>query len=651
MKKFTVICVLMIIVILAVVPSVAMADIVNATGGNVCLINPIAITSIGDYIFVADDVDVNHSVILCFNIARGTPSYKFTYSSERRIKNLSEADGKLCVIYQDGISVFEVSDTVFKTPYTTYAVENVVDMTFGKYQSETMHYATYVLNNEDLFYTYQDDTTQSFKPTDYSLEFEEITSCLYVDNNSDDSLNGYVYCIWDYDIKRFNTATGQWGLRQDDFNKLGVYATELMVKGIFNYQINGVWQIGLYSDTAINKLEKRHYGLAGDREWEYGAMEAVPLDRSDTDVTILDVCYSANKLFVLNANKQVEIYAFDAEKSAFVRQEVSIGTDMIAIGDALPTNFTGFFLAQSLGYPTNIVYKTTDPATSVTSIIPDYKDEFIILDFEGSEFLPFYYVLIGDKYGWVKKSDGAVTPGSDPKIQPINTNINPAVPDVTYKAKFISANTVFVYELPISGSSRTEFHQTVTTPKDVTILQVFTEKAANETVEWYYISYEDAEGNEQKGFIQSGLVGQFYTTSNGSGNIYGEDKKINASLFEAVNIFATSDMSEQATIHDKDGNVIKLYSGTFVKVISEEGDASYIEVKINGTATYGWIQSDKLINRISMTTNAIVGLSILGAAIVIGVTFAIVFTKRKKHKTNSPTEQQPLLIEDSNEEE
>lgn len=651
MKKLTIICVIVAIAILAVVPGAAFAETTRSTGGNLCLINPIAITAIGNYIFVADCVDTDHSVILCFDISSGTPAYRLTYTADKQITNLSETDGKLCVIFPDNISVFDVTGNVFGEPSATYALENVTDITGGKYVSDsTTHDAVYVLSEEDLFYAYLDDESVSFKRSDYALDIEEPMACLYVDG-VDVSLDGYVYCIWQNDIKRFNTNEGQWGLRPDKFNSLGVYAPSLMIKGIFTYQIEGTWQTALYSDTEISKLEKRHFGPNNEgREWEFAATESVPLDRHETDNVIVDICYASDKIFLLNSNKQVEIYAYNTENSTFAREENTIGTDIITIDGALPTNFTEFFLAKSSGYPTNIIYKTTDSATSVESIIPDYCEQYIILGFDGAEDLPFYYVLIGDKYGWVKKSDGATTPASDPKIQPISTNLSGSNTNITYKAKFISANAVFIYELPVSGSNYTEFTQTVTTPRDVTVLQRFTEDTANGVVEWYYISYENADGTTQHGFIQSGLVGQFYTTTTVSdGNVYLEDKKVNSSLFNAVNIYATSDMSEKNAMCDKNGNIIKLYSGAFVKVISVDGDASYVEVKHNGTTSYGWLPTDKLINRISMTTNAIVGLSILGAALVIGIIFSAVLTHRKKRRSKVIVEQlAPTQIDESN---
>ena len=91
------------------------------------------------------------------------------------------------------------------------------------------------------------------------------------------------------------------------------------------------------------------------------------------------------------------------------------------------------------------MYKTTDASTSISEIKTDYTGQFIILDFEGAEDLPFYYVLIGDKFGWVQKSDGVTLPQNDSRLTIVNTQISQ---DVTYKAKFTSLNTVFIYRCP-----------------------------------------------------------------------------------------------------------------------------------------------------------------------------------------------------------
>ena len=52
--------------------------------------------------------------------------------------------------------------------------------------------------------------------------------------------------------------------------------------------------------------------------------------------------------------------------------------------------------------------------------------------------------------------------------------------------------------------------------------------------------------------------------------------------------------------------------------------------KNDGSTSYGWIPTDNLIGLHQITTNAIVGLSILGVALILTVVFVVLFVKRKK---------------------
>ena len=341
------------------------------------------------------------------------------------------------------------------------------------------------------------------------------------------------------------------------------------------------------------------------------------------------MCYGAGKIFLLNSANEVEIYSYNTEKQQFERQPATIGTDTITIDGQLPTpvQFTGFTLASSKGYPTNIVYKTTDASTSISEIKTDYTGQFIILDFEGAEDLPFYYVLIGDKFGWVQKSDGVTLPQNDSRLTIVNTQISQ---DVTYKAKFTSLNTVFIYPLPLSDIEPGDtFQQSIANPQEAKLLQKFTENHADGTVtEWYRVEY----GEGKTGFVSAGNVGQFHATGapTSAEEVIGY-KKINSSLFEAVKIYLTSDMEESEAICDEYGDVIKLYSGSQVVAVKEENNATFVEIRKNdGSTSYGWIPTDNLIGLHQITTNAIVGLSILGVALILTVVFVVLFVKRKK---------------------
>ena len=606
MKRIsTILFVLTVLVLLAVVPAAAFAQ--SAADANRSLINPAAIVTVDNYIFVADNVDEtnNQSAVLCFDVTASQPSYRYTYTTTQKIVNLAEVDGQLYVMYADSVEVFEVGATQL-TKTKTLELENVVDFTFGNYDGADMPY--YV---SDRIYALRGTSSL---PMDSATE--NATACAVVD--------GQLYFVKDGNaLKRLNLNVGE-GKNpsfdsNDPLNKNGVSLAMTEILGIFSYQVNGATEIALFGENGAFTLEQ----VSGGR---YSAERTLI---NATNVTVKDMCYGADKIFLLNSANEVEIYSYNTEKQQFERQPATIGTDTITIDGQLPTpvQFTGFTLASSKGYPTNIVYKTTDASTSISEIKTDYTGQFIILDFEGAEDLPFYYVLIGDKFGWVQKSDGVTLPQNDSRLTIVNTQISQ---DVTYKAKFTSLNTVFIYPLPLSDIEPGDtFQQSIANPQEAKLLQKFTENHADGTVtEWYRVEY----GEGKTGFVSAGNVGQFHATGapTSAEEVIGY-KKINSSLFEAVKIYLTSDMEESEAICDEYGDVIKLYSGSQVVAVKEENNATFVEIRKNdGSTSYGWIPTDNLIGLHQITTNAIVGLSILGVALILTVVFVVLFVKRKK---------------------
>ena len=140
MKRIsTILFVLTVLVLLAVVPAAAFAQ--SAADANRSLINPAAIVTVDNYIFVADNVDEtnNQSAVLCFDVTASQPSYRYTYTTTKKIVNLAEVDGQLYVMYADSVEVFEVGATQL-TKTKTLELENVVDFTFGNYDGADMPY-------------------------------------------------------------------------------------------------------------------------------------------------------------------------------------------------------------------------------------------------------------------------------------------------------------------------------------------------------------------------------------------------------------------------------------------------------------------------------------------------------------------------------
>lgn len=98
-----------------------------------------------------------------------------------------------------------------------------------------------------------------------------------------------------------------------------------------------------------------------------------------------------------------------------------------------------------------------------------------------------------------------------------------------------------------------------------------------------------------------------------------------------MKIYLTKDMAEDEVIYNAQGEEIKLYSGTLLVAVREEGAATFVEIREkDGSVSYGWIPTDNLIGQHSMTTNAIVGLSVLAVAITLTIVFAVLFVKKKK---------------------
>ncbi|MGN1066822.1 MAG: hypothetical protein ACI4QH_03330, partial [Candidatus Fimimonas sp.] len=130
MKKFVVIFVIALLA-LAILPS---ATVYAATdeGANLCLINPVAVTAIGNKLFVADNVDDanNQSVILCFDISADKPQSLFTHSVNQPIKNMSNVNGQLCVIFENGFSLMEIAEDGLNEVSATENVQ-AADVTFG----------------------------------------------------------------------------------------------------------------------------------------------------------------------------------------------------------------------------------------------------------------------------------------------------------------------------------------------------------------------------------------------------------------------------------------------------------------------------------------------------------------------------------------
>lgn len=599
MKKLLVIAICLILLTAAIVPLSAFAEEQTAAGSqtNLYLINPVALVTAGDYLFVADNVSDTESVILCFDVSGPAPIHKKTYPINGQIVNLSSADGTLYVIMPSSvISVNVGSENVLTLSQgATFAIENAVDFTYGKNpngKTDTKCSEYALTDSALLYYNYNTPNPDFVKIRDVGGK-----ACVKLDN--------YIYYLF----------------QENTQNTLGSFNGDSLAAATHTLTSHFV---GLTAtDTQLVLFNNESICLAN----AVGTSVETALIISDTQNQIVDVAAANSRFYVLNDKNKVDVY--DKLDGATYVLTYNIGSETVDLG-SIPQKFDGFTLVKPTGYPTNIIYKTTDAETSVEEIVKNNREEIIILHFEGADELPYYYVLAGDKYGWVKKSDGAATPHDDAKLQKVNNRVSG---DVTYNAKFNSLRSVYVYELPRSNSQHHTFNQSVSNLVTPTILQKYVEPTDNGEKIWYYVSYI-TEGETHFGFVQNSSISSFYPASTegyeSSGDIV--DKKINASLFQAVSAYLTADMSESETISNSNGEPLKLYSGDRVTVIKEEGTASFIQAEKDGTLYYGWVNSQNLVGLHQMTTNAIVGIIVLVAAIALAVLFVLLFWRKKSKK-------------------
>lgn len=591
MKKTLLLIVCLVLLVMTFVPATAIAATATSSQTNIYLINPSAIATVGNYLFVADNVSDSESVLLCFNISQDTPSYAYSYNVTKNVVNLSTENGKLYAVTQDTVIEFTVNGFTL-TQSKTFPVENVVDFTYGKNPVGAIGNSEWALTASNLSY-YNGET---FTPFGGITGLEQPKSCVVIGD--------FLYYLY-YEngktvVKSFdctNTTTSSIPLSNFAFSGMTKTVDELV---LFNTK-----------DIFITNKQSLH-------------SESTAIITSQD--TIVDVATANNRYYALNDKNKVDVYLFNG--SSYVKSDVTIGSETVDLG-IIPTDFNEFTLVKSLGYPTNIIYKTTDTETSVSDIIKDNETQFIVLNFEGANALPYYYVLVGDKYGWVKKSDGINVPANDNKLQLINNKVSD---EVTYQAKFNSLKAVYVHSLPLTDSPTTMFEQSAKDLTKATILQKFAEKVDNAEKIWYYVSYKI--GSEAKfGFVESCDVSSFTSVQPADRiNVEVGEMKINASMFKAVNMYATDSMLEEEILYTDNGDILKLYSGDLVTVIREKDGVSFIQAEKNKQTYFGWIKTDNLVGRHDITTNATFGLVCLAIAIALSITFVLLFWRKKVHK-------------------
>lgn len=603
--------------------SAAVANAETTESHDIYLIDPTAVATVGNYLYIADNVNGSQGVVMRFEIAaNGQPTKDTTVlTTGKRIVGLSGSDikiteadgtiGTLYVIYESEAVLYDVAadgslseNTQTFTHITDATIGNktLVDVAVGMRDGAATVYVLYTSSIEFYHHYYQIWQIST-------SEFTNAKSMFYCDD--------YMYYVYGTDTvsscRRINKAAYP--------DKYYTAPASIAPTGGFSFkaEADGATYPALYNSTEIEFMQTPATDKAN----------FATLNGND-DLTVLDIAAVTSTVFVLDSNKQVRVYVKTTTEN-FKRTDIHVGSDTVS--QSFPTDqtkFTAYTLARSKGYPTNIVYRTTDTATSIAKVEDKFDGTFIVLDYDGSTSCPYYYVLIGNKFGWIKKTSASDTPQTDDKITVLSSKVNDTV---DLKAKFSTLSNVYVYALPFGEASNFTYTQSANDMTEVDLLQTFKQTTDEGVVTWYYISFDD-KGTTRKGFVKQDDLGHFSVDPKSTIGLEVEKSnlKINATLFEAVTVYATADMTQGAELYNANG-IVKLYSGDRVFLVekSEDGRAAMICILHKDNAVdYGWIDANRLINVNSITANTIAGLSFLGGAIILGILLLVVFKIKKK---------------------
>lgn len=612
MKK-SLLIVLCLLLAACTLPAIALADApqtpTDSTGGVIYFLNPTAIAVSQGKLFVADCIEEGKSVVLCFDVSGGAPVYSFTQEVEGNVVNLSaKADG-LYAILPNSVQEFSFAEGGLQS-VQTWDVQGAINFVQGSFSGQSAEYYAADQNVNVRRDGAFDATAGTFRQildihaVDQSAEAnDEFVYVLYRDDG------GHVDCV------RLKDALQPGG---DVFNKTdAAQKTNNDAAGLFGCPVDGKVFPGFFSADAISYVE-----IAS------AICSTVPLLSYNTELngTLEDVTADDTALYVLNSRHKVEIYKKDASGS--YQYTATIGTETLPRPVPSIEELNSFTLVTCKGYPANIVFKTSEEATSIELLI-DNATQYIVLGWDNED-PNFYYVLVGDRFGWVKKSDGATEPGNDSKLTVENTTVgNDAV---EYKAKFASLNATYLAPLPRKHFLTEEYwhvhNQTASQRTEVTVLQRFTEG----DVVWLYVTFEG-----QYGFVRDVDVGKFYLSAKvGEGQPVVGKRKANGKLFGYVQLYDNNEPSTMTDDHralNADGEEIKhLSSGTHVTLVQtyDNGTALVQVTYGNGTTATGYCFADMLIETSKLTTNATFGLAATGVAIALAITLSVLFARRSK---------------------
>ena len=602
MKKLLCISICLLFICVALVPAVVFAA--NDVADIIYFLNPTALTAVGNNLFVADKIEDGKSVILRYDVTGKEPLLQDMYEVDGVVSNLaSKENSGLYAILADKVIEF---DTSFEK-INRWNIANVIDVAYGADALAQSGKTEWMLRTNELGRIGNNDTLQQ------QYQLANGIGCITIDNVT-------YYLYKENGVLRCKSYNGQeHKIPDDSLNRADSTASTYYLKG---YAAKGmfVWdnKVALFTDNDVS------YIAIGELSCELAPI----FNYDEDDSKIVDVATQNGNLYILNDKNKIEVYTQN-DAGAF-EKTFTVGSDELNQNEPTVSQFTSFTLVESKGYPTNIVFKTTGE-NSVDNIITD-AESYIIIGYEGEQNSNFYYVLLGDTFGWVKKTENAESVAQDERLNIVDTKVSGDGFD--YKAKFVSMNAVYVSSLPRqmfynNENYRMQYEQSAKNKIEVKILQRFTE---GETI-WYYVSFE-YNGATQHGFVRDKDVKVYITTGNNDGIAAIAQRKVNSKLFSTVKVYNNGNpktMTDENLAYDENEKQIKLSSGTRVTLISiDDNGVAFIQIKKSNV--YGYVYANNLIPTNRLTTNATVGLSLLAVALVLGVTLTVVFLRRKRRK-------------------
>ena len=589
MKKLLGILICLLLICVAIIPTITVAETYKTN--IIHFMNPTALAVEGNNLYVADNIQSGKGVIHWFDISTNDPQSIKTLPLPTEITNISAADGVLYAM--SGSKVYEINpETEESNPLQLENIGKVIDLTVFK--------GSLILFAETGLYINESGYADS--------ETKCSISCVV----SGDFLY-YLYGENSNNVKRrIKNDGGIVGETDGVFNNHMQWVDGFEAIGMFAWGNGGVAIFGEHAIyTAVNATTQ--YNL-------------VKLETFD-DFVIKDADISSDKLCVLTRNNQLKI--FSKNDTTLTDTGITIGSDKLE--QDVPIEYTTFTLVRVRpnGYPANIVFKTTGDY-SIDEIVTN-ASEYIIIGYDGDENSNYYYVLLGDRFGWVKKNDNADLIEDDDRLEIVNTDAG----DEEHTYKVVSLNAMYVSRLPRKFFYDSKVYCKSYERKKIKNIAVKQMIAENETM-WYYITFE-YDGATHSGFVRDRDV-KLTISSNTQGaehNIIGP-RKTNSLLFDTVNVYINGNpatMTEDNYAYDSDGKQIKLSSGTRVLLISENNGVAYIQIVKTGQ--YGYVFTDRLIGEHQITTNAAVGITLLAVAIALGITLTVVFVRRKRRKQGS----------------